>query len=100
MLWLLSLIIIAGVYFWYFIASLKSIIPQENKAKKLISYSQQVNNGQLKIGIINMSRKRMVYSTEFKTKLVLELLKNDKTLSEIASAHNVTGVIKSIGINF
>lgn len=37
-----------------------------------------------------MSRKRTVYSAEFKTKLVLEVLKSEKTLSEIASANNVT----------
>ena len=32
-----------------------------------------------------MSRKKTVYSTEFKTKLVLEVLKNDRTLNRIAS---------------
>jgi putative transposase len=37
-----------------------------------------------------MSRKRTTYSAEFKTKLVLELLQNEKTLTEIATAHNVT----------
>jgi len=37
-----------------------------------------------------MSRKRKVYSAAFKSKLVLEVLKNEKTLSEIASVHNVT----------
>ena len=37
-----------------------------------------------------MSRKRTVYSTEFKTKIVLEVLKGDKTINEIASAYNVT----------
>ena len=37
-----------------------------------------------------MSRKRTVYSTELKTRLVLELLKNEKTLAEIASANNIT----------
>ena len=36
-----------------------------------------------------MSRKRTVYSAEFKTKLVLEVLKEDKTLNEIASANNI-----------
>ncbi len=36
-----------------------------------------------------MSRKRTVYKTEFKTKLVLEVLKGDKTLNEIASENNV-----------
>jgi len=35
-----------------------------------------------------MSKKRTVYSTEFKSKLVLELLKNEKTVAEIASANN------------
>ena len=37
-----------------------------------------------------MSRKRAVYSTELKTKLVLELLKEEKTLVEIASEHKIT----------
>jgi len=36
-----------------------------------------------------MSGKRTVYSAEFKTKLVLEVLKEDKTLNEIASANNI-----------
>jgi putative transposase len=36
-----------------------------------------------------MSKKRTIYSTEFKTKIVLEVLKGDKTLNEIASAHNL-----------
>jgi len=36
-----------------------------------------------------MSRKMTKYSTEFKTKLVLEVLKGEKTLNEIASANNV-----------
>jgi len=33
-----------------------------------------------------MSRKRKVYSAAFKSKLVLEVLKNEKPLSEIAIA--------------
>lgn len=37
-----------------------------------------------------MSKKRTVYTPEFKTKLVLEVLKNEKTVNEIASAHNIT----------
>ena len=37
-----------------------------------------------------MSRKRQVYSAALKTKLVLEVLKNERSLSEIASAHNIT----------
>jgi putative transposase len=37
-----------------------------------------------------MSRKRTIYSAEFKSKLVLEVLKNEKTLQEIASANNIT----------
>jgi putative transposase len=37
-----------------------------------------------------MSRKRAVYSTELKTKLVLELLKEEKTLVEIASENKIT----------
>ena len=37
-----------------------------------------------------MSKKRTVYTTEFKTKLVLEVLKGENTLNEIASKNNVT----------
>jgi len=37
----------------------------------------------------DMSRKRTVYSAEFKTRVVLEVLKEDKTLNEIASANNI-----------
>jgi len=37
-----------------------------------------------------MSRKRTIYTTEFKTKLVIELLKGERTLNEIASKYNVT----------
>ena len=37
-----------------------------------------------------MSRKRTTYSTELKTKLVLEVLQGEKTLNEIASANNLT----------
>ena len=37
-----------------------------------------------------MSRKRQTYSTEFKTKLVLEVLREEFTLNEIASRNNVT----------
>ena len=36
-----------------------------------------------------MSRKMKQYSTEFKTKIVLEVLQGDKTLNEIASKHNI-----------
>lgn len=36
-----------------------------------------------------MSKKRTVYTTEFKTKLVLEVLKGDQTINEIASAYNL-----------
>jgi len=36
-----------------------------------------------------MSRKMTKYSTEFKTRLVLEVLKNEKTLNAIASEHNI-----------
>jgi len=36
-----------------------------------------------------MSRKRKVYSAAFKSKLVLEVLKNEEPLSAIASAHNI-----------
>jgi len=37
-----------------------------------------------------MSRKSKVYSAAFKSKLVLEVLMNEKPLSEISSAHNIT----------
>jgi len=37
----------------------------------------------------DMSRKRTVYSAEFKTRVVLEVLKEDKTLNEITSANNI-----------
>jgi len=37
-----------------------------------------------------MSKKRTSYSAEFKTRLVLEVLKNERTLNEIASSNNVT----------
>ena len=37
-----------------------------------------------------MSRKRTTYSSAFKTKLVLELLKNEQTLVQISSTYNVT----------
>ncbi len=37
-----------------------------------------------------MSRKRTAYSTELKTKLVLEAIKGEKTINEIASEHNIT----------
>ena len=36
-----------------------------------------------------MSRKRTVYSAEFKTRLVLEVLKEEKTLVEIASENKI-----------
>ena len=37
-----------------------------------------------------MSRKRTVYTTEFKTKMVLEVIKNENTLNEIASKNKIT----------
>jgi putative transposase len=37
-----------------------------------------------------MSTKRTKYSADYKSKLVLEVLKNEKTLTEIASANNIT----------
>ena len=37
-----------------------------------------------------MSRKMAQYSAEFKTKIVLEVLKGDKTINEIASEYNIT----------
>jgi transposase-like protein len=36
-----------------------------------------------------MSKKRITYSSAFKTKLVLELLQNESTLVEIAAKHNI-----------
>ncbi len=36
-----------------------------------------------------MSRKRTVYPTQLKTQLVLELLKGQKRVNEIASEHNI-----------
>ena len=37
-----------------------------------------------------MSKKRTTYSAEFKSKLVLELLENEKTIAEIANKNNIT----------
>jgi len=37
-----------------------------------------------------MSRTRRIFTAAFKTKIVLEVLKNDKTLNEIASDNNIT----------
>jgi putative transposase len=37
----------------------------------------------------SMSRKMARYSTELKTKVVLEVLKEEKTLNEIASAYSI-----------
>jgi putative transposase len=37
-----------------------------------------------------MSKKRTKYTIEFKTKIVLEVLKNDKTINEIAAHYNIT----------
>jgi putative transposase len=37
-----------------------------------------------------MSKKRTKYTAEFKSKFVLELLKNERSISEIASANNIT----------
>ncbi len=37
-----------------------------------------------------MIRKRTNYSAEFKSKLVLEVLKNERPLAEIACANNIT----------
>lgn len=37
-----------------------------------------------------MSRKRTAFSVEFKTKIVLEVLRGDKTINEIANTHNIT----------
>jgi putative transposase len=37
-----------------------------------------------------MSKKRTTYSAEFKSRLVLQLLENEKTIAEIASENNIT----------
>jgi putative transposase len=37
-----------------------------------------------------MSKKRTMYSTEFKSRLALPLLENEKTIAEIASENNIT----------
>ena len=37
-----------------------------------------------------MSKKRTTYSAEFKSRLVLELLENEKTIAEIANENNIT----------
>ena len=37
-----------------------------------------------------MSKKRTKYTTEFKTKVVLEALKNERPIPEIASEYNIT----------
>jgi len=37
-----------------------------------------------------MSKRKTKFSTEFKTKLVLELLKEEKTVAEISAANNIT----------
>ena len=37
-----------------------------------------------------MSKKRTTYSAEFKSRLVLKLLENEKTIAEIASENNIT----------
>jgi putative transposase len=37
-----------------------------------------------------MSKTRKTYSAELKTKLVLEVIKEEKTLVEIASANKIT----------
>ena len=37
-----------------------------------------------------MSKKRRIFTASFKTKIVLEVLKNERTLNEIASANNIT----------
>ena len=36
-----------------------------------------------------MSRKRKTYTAEFKVKLVLELLEDNKTVSEVASKYDI-----------
>ncbi len=37
-----------------------------------------------------MSTKRRIFTAKFKTKIVLEVLKGEKTLNEIASKNNIT----------
>jgi len=36
-----------------------------------------------------MSNKKTTYTTAFKTKLALEAIRADKTISELATAHNI-----------
>jgi len=59
----------------------------DNNLKSLIPKKIKLNN---KKKGKDMSKKRTVYSAAFKTKLVLELLKEDKTLTQIASENNIT----------
>ena len=42
--------------------------------------------------IIFMRKVKANYTAEFKTKVVLELLKEDQTINEISSKYNVIGV--------
>ena len=42
-----------------------------------------------------MSRKRKQYSAEFKTKVVLELLRGEQTVAQVASKYEITA--KSLG---
>jgi len=37
-----------------------------------------------------MGKKRKVYSSVFKSKLILEVLKNEPSMSEIVNTHNIT----------
>ena len=37
-----------------------------------------------------MSNKKTTYTTAFKTKLALEVIRADKTISELATVHNIT----------
>jgi len=68
----------------------KVYYPRKTKQHFLNCYSRRA-----KITIENeedniMSKKRTVYTAEYKTRLVLEVLKEDKTLSEIASENKIT----------
>jgi putative transposase len=42
------------------------------------------------MGIREMRKKITTYSVELKSKLVIEVLKDDKTLNEIASKNSIT----------
>ena len=66
--------------------------PQTNTIKKVILIPNSNKNAKIRDkkneGYI-MSRKRKTYTADFKAKLVLEVLQEEKTLNEIASSYEV-----------